>query len=108
MADAPAKKQDLTKGTQYRALQNISFGSVRPSVKAGELFNHDDPAVVKTLLEKRAITTDLKAPMPAGKSTSEINQGEPANAAKVRGDAADASAAATAAAAPANTDQTKT
>jgi hypothetical protein len=96
MTDAPAKKPDLTKGTQYRALQNISFGSLRPSVKAGELFNLDDPAVAKELLTKKVITTDLKAPMPTDRSAADINQGEAPNAAKVRGDAADDAAAAAA------------
>jgi hypothetical protein len=96
MADAPAKKPDLTKGTQYRALQNISFGKARPAVKAGQLFNHDDAGVVKELLAKKAITTDVKAEVPGGRTATEINQGEAPNAAKVRGDEADAAAAATA------------
>jgi hypothetical protein len=98
MTDAPvrqstAKTQDTTKGKQYRALHNVGFGKDRAQVPAGQIFNLDDADVAKELLAKGAISEDLKPGQPADRTAEEINRGEPANAAKVRGDAADAAAA---------------
>jgi hypothetical protein len=54
--------KDIDKGTKYRAKINISFGKVRPTVMAGEIFQLDDPDMVKKLLANGSISTDLKVP----------------------------------------------
>jgi hypothetical protein len=91
-----AKKPDPTKGKQYRAVSNISFGKDRKPVAAGEVFNLDDDAQAKDLLAKGVITANVKATPAPERTAEQINQGEPANAAKVRGDAAEEAAGASA------------
>jgi len=93
-----------SKGTNYRALTNVSFGkaeegkATRAAVKAGDIFSLDDDDVAKDLLAKGAISKTLKptaeesakeAKLSAG-SGDDVNKGEPPNAAMTRGMDADA------------------
>lgn len=88
-ASAPAK----SKGTQYRALTNVSFGKDRSPVKAGEIFSLDDDDQAKDLIGKGVITKQLKPTdeeLAAAANPVDPNKGEPPNAAMTRGMEADA------------------
>jgi hypothetical protein len=83
-----------SKGTQYRAVTNVSFGKDRAPVKAGDLFSLDDDDVAKDLLEKGAISKNIKPSQDdlakENPTEADINKGEPPNAAMTRGMEADA------------------
>lgn len=96
---------EKAKGTQYRAVTNVSFGKDRGPVKAGDLFYLDDDDVAKDLIARGAISKNTKptadeltAENPVGSTQQvdtrdEVNKGEPPNAAMTRGMDADAKAA---------------
>jgi hypothetical protein len=89
--------KDVDKGPKFRARTNVSFGKVRPTVMAGDIFQLDDPDLAKKLLDAGTISSDLKgAKEPAGKP-GEATYTDPTrpganvtkNAAETRGDEAD-------------------
>jgi hypothetical protein len=63
--------KDLDKGPKFRARTNVSFGKVRPTVMAGEIFQLDDPDLAKKLLAAGTISSDLK-----GAKEPEVKAGE--------------------------------
>jgi hypothetical protein len=88
-----------SKGTSYRALTNISLGkskdgTLHAPVKAGDVFSLDDDDVAEDLLAKGAISKTLKPTeeeiAAASVDSSDVNKGEPPNAAMTRGMDADA------------------
>jgi hypothetical protein len=89
--------KDLDKGPKFRARTNISFGKVRPTVMAGEIFQLDDADLAKKLQDAGQISSDLKGakepPVKAGEATRTDASKPPANvtknAAETAGDAAD-------------------
>jgi hypothetical protein len=96
MAEAAQKGADPKKGARYKAITNVSFGKLRPTVMAGETFQSDDDEAMKILLEKGVITKDLKFvdDSKPGEASHTDPNAPPANtaqtAAEVRGAAADA------------------
>ncbi len=89
--------KDVNQGPKFRARTNISFGKMRPTVMAGEIFQLDDADLAKKLLAEGTISSDLKgAKEPAtkpGEATMTDKSKPPANvtknAAETTGDAAD-------------------
>jgi hypothetical protein len=83
-----------SKGTQYRAVTNVSFGKDRAPVKAGDFFYLDDDDQAKDLIAKGAISKNIKPSQDdlakENPTEADINKGEPANAAMTRGMDADA------------------
>ena len=89
--------EDVNKGPKFRARINVSFGKMRPTVMAGEIFQLDDPDLAKKLLADGAISSDLKGakePVKPGEATRTDPTKPPANvtknAAETAGEAADA------------------
>jgi hypothetical protein len=89
--------KDLDKGPKFRARHNVSFGKIRPTVMAGEIFQLDDPDLAKKLLAEGAISTDLKGAKEPEVKPGEATRTDPTkppanvvkNAAETAGDAAD-------------------
>jgi hypothetical protein len=93
------KGTDPTKGKRYKAITNVSFGKLRPTVMAGETFQLDDDDLAKELIANGSITKDLDF-VDESKAAGEASQTDPnkpaanvtQNAAEVRGAAADEAA----------------
>jgi hypothetical protein len=93
--DEKPKGSDPTKGPKFKAVTNVSFGKLRPTVMAGQVFQLDDADLAKELLASGSITKDLsfvdesKAGEPTQTDSSKPGPNVSQNAAELRGKAAD-------------------
>lgn len=100
--DDPSKDDSKNnKGRKFKALVNVSFGTQRDPVKAGEVFQLDDQKQIDLLLNTRSITPDLDfveetnkmGGTNSGVAEGHLPAGQTQTAAQVRGNAADKAAA---------------